>query len=127
MVTQAQCEIQKPGNADDFTINRWDRRITANLEVALYRSLVAEAADAGLLGIFRTRDLDNRGMFLETGKLTLHTNEIVFIHVEIAIKGQVKKYWLRGIVVRRNDCGLGIRYSDTQSNAFTRDLQALQD
>ena len=63
-------------------------------------------------------------MFLETGKIKLQTNEVIFIHVEISINKLIKKYWLRGIVVRRNNDGIGIRYSDIQSNAWSRDLEA---
>lgn len=126
MTAQAQSKTRKHDSNKATTFNRWGRRIAASLDVALYRSGKTGIADTGLVGVFCTRDLDSRGMFLETGKIELQPYEIVHLHIKISVKDQTKKYWLHGIVVRHNDSGLGIRYSDIQSNAFFHDLVMLQ-
>ena len=124
--TVTQIKPQKQSSASDFSIYRWSRRIHARLEVTLYDNTKGAAYDSGLLGTFKTRDLDSRGMFIETGSIKLRPSDVVYIHVEITLMGKVKKHWLRGIVVRRNNSGVAIWYSDTQSNAFFRDLAELQ-
>ena len=125
MTAQARSKIRKHGDNETITFNRRGRRIASSLDVALYRSSETGAADTGLVGVFCTRDLDSRGMFLETGKIELQPYEVVHLHITISVIDQIKKYWLRGIVVRHNDSGLGIRYSDIQSNAFFHDLRMM--
>jgi hypothetical protein len=125
--TVTQLNPRKQSNVSDFSIYRWSRRIHARLEVTLYNNSKGAAYDAGLLGTFKTRDLDSRGMFVETGSIKLKPGDVIYINIEITLMGKVNKHWLRGIVVRRNNSGVAIWYSDTQSNAFFRDLAEFQE
>ena len=120
-----QNESRVQGNADDFSIYRWSRRYPVKLDAELYHDLIGDAANAKYLGTFKTRDLDSRGMFVETASVKLKPGDVVFIRVVMDVNGRVKNHWLRGIVARRSFIGVGVWYSDTQSNEFFRDLSEL--
>ncbi len=126
---QTHCEYLRQGEADNFSVFRWSRRVPARLDVELYNNnrKLAHPLEVGLVGTFKTRDLDKRGMFLETGPTSFHPNDVIHIRVAILLMGKVKKYWLRGIIARRTEAGIGILYTNTQSTEFFRDLAALID
>lgn len=93
-----------------------ERRIFARMRIGLE---VTIRARGGVLGNFRTRDLDLGGLFIETGEIELYPNDTVDLEFP-GVGGRM----FGAKVVRHASDGIGLMFHehDEDSLAALRDL-----
>jgi hypothetical protein len=85
-------------------------RKQVELDVELYRG-------RSHLGLFKARNINYRGMFVETGPLNLNTDDQVEVGVSLNLQYN-QQYRLKGIVEHRSEKGVGLLFTDSSSVAF---------